>query len=59
MTRVDALVERTMTATRVPSTRPPAVCPTHKCRLTGGDIQYRCPEGHRVQAADPNREVTR
>jgi hypothetical protein len=59
ITRTAVQVERTVAASRILSTRPPAVCPTHRCKLTGGDIQYRCPEGHRVQAADISREVSR
>ena len=39
-------------------------CPTHRDEvMAGGPTQYHCPagdrDGHRVQAADLNREVTR
>jgi hypothetical protein len=54
-----ALVERNMTGARVLSCRPAIRCPDHKVPMDGGPIQYRCPEGHRVQAADLNPEVTR
>lgn len=56
---IDNLVERTMTATRVLSSRPAALCPDHGSALDEGPVQFRCPRGHRVQAADLNREVPR
>ncbi|TYK45117.1 hypothetical protein [Actinomadura decatromicini] len=56
---VSTLVERNMTGSRLLSTRPKPLCPDHRCELEGGHVQYRCPRGHRVQAADLNREVTR
>jgi hypothetical protein len=56
---VDALVERSMTRTRVLSTRPTTRCPDHGRVLDEGPVHYRCPEGHAVQAADLDREVTR
>jgi hypothetical protein len=59
ITSTSALVERNMTATRVLSCRPAVRCPDHKVPMDGGPTQYHCPEGHRVQAADLNREVTR
>ena len=41
-------------------TRPTTRCPRHPDEvLDEGPIQYRCPRGHRVQAADISREVTR
>ena len=58
---IDNLVERNMIRTRVttvPSCRPAALCPDHGCVLDEGPVHYRCPEGHAVQAADLNREVT-
>ncbi|MGI5422968.1 hypothetical protein [Actinomadura luteofluorescens] len=45
--------------TRVPSTRPAALCPEHGCVLDEGPVHYRCPEGHAVMDADISREVTR
>jgi len=56
---LDSLTTRTPTITQVPSTRPAALCPDHDCVLDGGPVQYRCPEGHAVHAADLDREVTR
>lgn len=42
-----------------PKTLPGRVCPTHPAaRLDGGPIQYRCPIGHAVVAADLSNEVT-
>ncbi|REF00351.1 hypothetical protein [Thermomonospora umbrina] len=38
------------------SARPTAWCPSHGTPLEGGPILFRCPEGHRVQAADIDRE---
>lgn len=59
ITSAASLVERNMTAARVLSTRPVPHCPTHTdVTLDGGPTQYRCPRGHRVQAADLEREVT-
>lgn len=45
--------------TRVPQSRPVPCCPRHRVPLDEGPVHYRCPRGHRVQAADLNREVTR
>jgi hypothetical protein len=59
ITSAASLVERNMTATRVLSCRPAVRCPKHKVAMDGGPIQYRCPRGHRVQAADLNPEVAR
>jgi hypothetical protein len=39
-----------------PKTLPGRVCPTHHTPLDGGPIQYRCPHGHAVVAADLNNE---
>ncbi len=48
------------TTTRPLHARPAARCPRHPdVALDEGPVQYRCPRGHRVQAADLNREVTR
>lgn len=59
---VGALAERNMIrhrVTTVPSTRPTPICPNHPgVRLDEGPVHYRCPEGHAVQAADLNNEVT-
>lgn len=35
----------------------PRCCPRHQQALTGGPVVYRCPAGHRVQAADLDQEV--
>lgn len=35
---------------------PPCRCPRHRAPLEGGPVQYRCPAGHRVQAADLDHE---
>lgn len=59
ITSTSALVERNMTGARVLSCRPAVRCPKHKVAMDGGPIQYRCPKGHRVQAADLNPEVPR
>lgn len=56
---VDNLVERNIRRSQVLSSRPAPLCPDHDCVLDGGPVHYRCPEGHAVQAADLNREVTR
>lgn len=54
---MNATASRTATA---PRPRPGRCCPAHRGEvLDGGPVQYRCPRGHRVQAADLNREVTR
>lgn len=34
-------------------------CPHHNAELDGGPVQYRCPHGHRVMAADLTREISR
>jgi hypothetical protein len=40
--------------------RPTPFCPRHPgVVLDEGPVHYRCPEGHAVQAADLDREVTR
>lgn len=59
ITSTVALVERNMTRARIQSTRPAVRCPVHRIELDGGPVQYHCPEGHRVQAADLHQEVTR
>jgi hypothetical protein len=60
ITSTSALVERNMTRTRVLSCRPAIRCPKHTDTvLDGGPVQYRCPKGHRVQAAGLEQEVTR
>lgn len=60
---VEALAERNMAAAymvKAASSRPRAHCPEHPEQvLDEGPTQYRCPRGHRVQAADLDREVTR
>lgn len=58
-TSVSTLAERP--APRVLSCRPAVRCPEHKVPMDGGPTQYHCPagDGHRVQAADLNQEVTR
>ncbi|MEV4672786.1 hypothetical protein AB0K34_14110 [Actinomadura sp. NPDC049382] len=48
-----------MNTTRTPHARPTARCPRHGVVLDEGPVQYRCPRGHRVQAADISKEVTR
>lgn len=49
-----------MNTSRVPQTRPTPCCPRHPDTvLDEGPVHYRCPRGHRVQAADLNREVSR
>lgn len=60
ITSTSTLVERNMTAARVLSCRPAVRCPDHQVPMDGGPTQYHCPAagGHRVQAADLNREVT-
>jgi len=59
ITSRSTLVEQNMTGARVLSHRPAPHCPDHRdAVLDGGPVRYRCPRGHRVQAADLNREVT-
>lgn len=48
-----------MNTTRAPHARPTARCPRHNAVLDEGPVQYQCPHGHRVQAADISKEVTR
>ncbi|HWB35284.1 MAG TPA: hypothetical protein VHA75_04580 [Rugosimonospora sp.] len=49
-----------MNATRTRTARATARCPRHPDTvLDEGPVQYRCPHGHRVQAADISKEVTR
>lgn len=46
-----------MTSLRI---RPVERCPRHPdVVLDEGPVHFRCPRGHRVQAADLDREVTR
>lgn len=35
---------------------PGRVCPTHRVRLDGGPVWFRCPAGHALVAADVYRE---
>lgn len=49
-----------MNTSRATQTRLVPYCPRQPdTGLDEGPVQYRCPRGPRVQAADLNREVTR